>query len=288
MGNAPDKLAPLRQEIDSIDGQLHDLLMRRAEIVGEIGQQKASDGGPIFRPAREALLLRRLLARHHGDMPRAVVVRLWREIVASSIRLQSDFSVGYCLMGEHGDALRLANGQFGLDADVTRLASASQVVSAVGRDDVSVGLVPLPHSSDSPEWWAEMRNFPELHVMARLPWFRPASENGDAAGALVLAKGAPEDTGDDRTVLTFFCGSDVSRARFAELASQNDLDADTQAVAASPDGAGGRVHLADVAGFVAEDDARVRGLATLLGNAEVCWLGAYAAPFVDDVDDSKS
>lgn len=282
MGNAPDKLAPLRQEIDSIDEQLHDLLMRRAEIVGEIGQQKASDGGPTFRPAREALLLRRLLARHRGDLPRGVLVRLWREIVASSIRLQGDFSVGYCAVEGHGDGLRLAHGQFGLDANVTRLASASQVVSAVGRGDVSVGLVPLPHSSDSPEWWAEMRNLPEVKVVARLPWFRSASENADAVGAFVLAKSKPEDTDDDRSVLTFSCQDDVSRARFAELAGKNELDADTQAVAASPDGAGGRVHLVDVAGFVTEDDIRVRGLATLLGNAEVCWLGAYAAPFVDN------
>ena len=282
MGNAPDKLVPLRQEIDSIDRQLHDLLMRRAEIVGQIGQQKASDGGPTFRPAREALLLRRLLARHHGDLPRALLVRLWREIMASSIRFQGAFTVGYCPIEGHGDALRLANSQFGLDADITRLASASQVVSAVGRGDISVGLVPLPHSSGSPEWWAGMRNLPEVKIVARLPWFRSPSEKDDSVGAFVLSRSETEETGDDRTVLTFSYQDDVSRARFAELAVRNELDADTQAVAASPDGAGGGVHLVDIAGFVAADDPRMRGLATLLDDAEMCWLGAYAAPFFDN------
>jgi chorismate mutase / prephenate dehydratase len=208
-------------------------------------------------------------------------VRLWREIISSSTRLQGDFSVGFCPIEEDGVALRLANAQFGLDANVVKFASAAQVVLAVGRGDVSLGLVPLPHSSDSPEWWAQMQNVPQVRIVARLPWFLAKDENGEAPGAFVLAAGEPEPSDGDRSILTFACQSDVSRARFADLAAQNDLDADTQAVAAGPDGSGGRVHLVDVAGFVSEDDPRVRGLATLLDNAEPRWLGAYAVPFVD-------
>jgi len=281
MANASDSLAPLRREIDSIDENLHDLLMRRAEIVGEVGRQKASDGGPTFRPAREAQLLRRLLARHEGALPKGVLVRLWREILASSTRLQGSFSVGYFPIEGQGDALRLANSQFGLDANVQRFASAAQVVSAVGRGDASVGLVPLPHDSDTPEWWVEMQNAPKVQIVARLPWFVASPDTGDATGAFVVSTGTPEESGDDRSVLTFACDDDVSRARFAELARENKLVAENQAVAAGPDGSGGRTHLVDVAGFVTADDPRVRGLSTLLGEAEARLLGVYAAPFLD-------
>jgi chorismate mutase / prephenate dehydratase len=284
MANASDSLALLRREIDSIDENLHDLLMRRAEIVGEVGRLKASDGGPTFRPAREAQLLRRLLARHEGALPRGALVRLWREIVASSTRLQGAFSVGYCPIDGNGDALHLANSQFGMDADVLRFASAAQVVSAVARGDASVGLVPLPHDSDTPEWWAEMENVPKVQIVARLPWYVASPNAEDVTGALVVSTGTPEESGNDRSVLTFACDDGVSRARFAELARENKLDAETQAVAARPDGAGGRTHLADVAGFVAADDPRVLGLAGLLGDAEVRLLGAYAATFIDSPD----
>ena len=281
MGNAPDKLAPLRHEIDSIDEKLHDLLMRRAEIVGEVGRQKASDGGPTFRPAREAQLLRRLLARHEGGLPKGVLVRIWREIVASSTRLQAAFSAGYCAIEGEQAALRLALSQFGLDADVVRFASAAQVVSAVGRGEVSVGLVPPAHGSDAPEWWAEMRNAPEVKIVARLPWF-VSSGNSENIDAFIVAASAPENSGDDRSVLTFSCDADFSRARFSELAASNELDADTQAVADNPGDSGRRVHLVDVAGFVTADDPRVQGLATVLGEAEVSWLGAYVAPYIDN------
>ncbi|MDE0780161.1 MAG: chorismate mutase [Alphaproteobacteria bacterium] len=281
MANVPDSLAPMRREIDSIDESLHDLLMRRADIVGEIGRQKASDGGPTFRPAREAQLLRRLLARHEGALPKSFLVRLWREIVASSTRLQGSFSAGYCPIEGQGDALRLANSQFGLDANVVRFSSAVQVISAVGRGDVSVGIVPLPYNSNSPEWWEEMQNAPKVRIVARLPWFVSSADAEEGVGAFVVSTGEPEESGEDRSVLTFACGTDVSRARFAELARENKLASDTQAVALGPDQLCGRKHLVDVAGFVIEDDPRVRGLATLLGDAEVRFLGAYAAPFVD-------
>ena len=120
--------------------------------------------------------------------------------------------------------------------------------------------------------------------MARLPWYVASPNAEDVTGALVVSTGTPEESGNDRSVLTFACDDGVSRARFAELARENKLDAETQAVAARPDGAGGRTHLADVAGFVAAGDPRVLGLAGLLGDAEVRLLGAYAATFIDSPD----
>lgn len=281
MANASDSLAPLRREIDSIDEDLHDLLMRRAEIVGEVGRLKASDGGPTFRPAREAQLLRRLLARHEGALPPEVIVRLWREIVASSTRLQGAFSVAYSSIDGNSDTLHLANLQFGIDADVLRFASAMQVIAAVARGEASVGLVSFPQNSDTPEWWAEMDNVPEVQIVARLPWYVTAADIENMAGAFVISEGAPEESGSDRSVFTFACDDDVSQARFAELASKNKLDVETLAVTAWPDGSGSCTHLVDVAGFVTVDDTRVRGLAAFLGDAEVHLLGAYAVPFID-------
>src|SRR5262245_23985308 len=59
-------LAALRQQIDAIDQQMHDLLMRRTEAVLGIAAAKRESGEAVLRPAREAQVLRRLLARHKG------------------------------------------------------------------------------------------------------------------------------------------------------------------------------------------------------------------------------
>ena len=78
-------LDDLRREIDEIDDEMHDLLMRRTTVVDAIGALKKSDGVPAIRPGREATILRRLITRHEGKFPRALVVRIWREILSGKI-----------------------------------------------------------------------------------------------------------------------------------------------------------------------------------------------------------
>jgi chorismate mutase-like protein len=73
-------LADLRREIDRIDDALHDLIMRRAELTAGVAASKPGGSGTV-RPAREAAILRRLVARHKGSFPRAIVARIWREII---------------------------------------------------------------------------------------------------------------------------------------------------------------------------------------------------------------
>jgi chorismate mutase-like protein len=99
----PDKqLAALRAEIDAIDSQLHDLLMRRTDLAVEVGEVKArvqplggtpADGSKFIRPAREALILRRLVARHQGKLPKAVIVRMWREMISALLQVEGPFVV---------------------------------------------------------------------------------------------------------------------------------------------------------------------------------------------------
>ncbi len=77
----------LRAELDRIDDELHDGLMRRAEIVPEIGALGAKGGVPL-RPGREASIIRRLLARNRPPLQPATVVRIWRELLAGSTAQQ--------------------------------------------------------------------------------------------------------------------------------------------------------------------------------------------------------
>ena len=68
MSASPPSLEELRREIDEIDDAIHDLLMRRAQVVEQVGIAKRPDN-QIVRPGREAVILRRLAARHTGSFP---------------------------------------------------------------------------------------------------------------------------------------------------------------------------------------------------------------------------
>ena len=88
-----DALAALRSEIDHLDDQLHDLVMRRADVVATLAASRVKGGASPLRPGREAMILRRLLARHQGALPGGAVVRLWREIFGASSAMQGGFAV---------------------------------------------------------------------------------------------------------------------------------------------------------------------------------------------------
>ncbi|MBN43567.1 MAG: chorismate mutase [Alphaproteobacteria bacterium] len=273
MNPVPEDLAALRREIDSIDEKLHDLLMQRGEVVAKIGHQKSAGGEVTFRPAREAQLLKRLLTRHRGDLPGYAVVRIWREIIAASIRIQGELSVGYCPIEEHGAALRLAKGYFGIDAIVVRFESASHVISAIDCGEVSVGLVPLPQASDVPGWWSGIRDKPDIHAVARLPWFL---ETADAAAALVVARTVPEASGDDRSLLMFSCPSAVNRARVGEACAAEGLAIVSQVVTGDPRGSDQILYLLEFEGFVGAEDSRIQTLVARLEASTARLLGAFA------------
>ena len=91
---AVPSLADLRVEIDRIDAEMHELLMKRSEIIGRlIKVKKTADSGSAFRPAREADMMRRLVERHRGILPLDTAESIWRVIIATFTYVQAPFKV---------------------------------------------------------------------------------------------------------------------------------------------------------------------------------------------------
>src|SRR6202043_3200775 len=91
---APPSLEVLRKEIDSIDAQVHSLLMQRGDIIDRlISVKQTQEVGSAFRPAREADMRRRLVKRHRGILPLDTVETIWRVIISTFTYVQAPFSV---------------------------------------------------------------------------------------------------------------------------------------------------------------------------------------------------
>ena len=77
-------LASLREEIDSIDSQLVDLLAQRRAVTSKVGELKSRVGMPIYAPERETQLInmRRVQAENIGvspDLIEDILRRLMRD-----------------------------------------------------------------------------------------------------------------------------------------------------------------------------------------------------------------
>ncbi len=270
-------LARLRRQIDDIDDQVHDLLMQRTDVAGKIGALK--NGAGHMRPGREATVLRRLIARHKGALPRALIVRIWREIFSANTALQGPLAVAvYAPEGTFGYR-NLARDHFGWRTPMTAFRSAAQVLEAVSDGKASVGVLPVPHGDETEPWWRNLaRDGGELpRIVARLPFAVLDAPRGDGPEALAIGLAAPEPTDRDHSYLTVETGEVISRSQLMEILTASGLGAlDIQAC----DEGGRSLHLVEVEGFVAADDERLAQLLELSeGRLAHAWaVGGFAVP----------
>lgn len=269
-------LAALRRRIDEVDDGLQDLLIRRTELVEQVGRLKEQDGTHAFRPGREAQVLRRLVARHRGRFPKAVLVRLWREIMSSAVAVQGELSVAVC-----EGCWDVARDHFGSQTPLLALPGAEETMLAVIDGRAALGVLPLADDDAPDPWWLKLGLSGETHpmVVARLPFGAPGNAAGAYTDACVIATTAPEASGDDCTLIALEAAATVGSATLTDafLATRLDVNAIAQCER------NGRIaHLLEVEALLAADDQRLAPVLRAIGaDGRVAWLGIYARPLSD-------
>jgi chorismate mutase len=164
-------LADLRREIDRIDEAMHELLIERSAIIDRlIAVKQTQESGSAFRPAREADMMRRLVERHHGNLPLDTVEGIWRVIISTFTYVQAPFAMHADLSA--GDALMRdsARFHFGFTVPFEPHMGASSVVAAVSASKGDLGLVPAFATAGSGPWWAALEFDAAPKIIARLPF----------------------------------------------------------------------------------------------------------------------
>lgn len=274
-------LDDLRRRIDEIDDELHDLIMERIAVVERIAGTKQRDGIVAIRPGREAQILRRLVARHRGPMSRAMLVRVWRELISGAIALQGDFAVAVSAVDERSDYWDLARDHFGSHTPMTVYHSVSEVLRAVGEKRAAIGVLPMPVEGEPTPWWPLLAGAGAAapRVLARLPFGSRGNARGDGGvDALAIGHGTPDPTGDDRSLVAFETDGEVSRARLIDTLKSVGLRVTLFAAFERENER--RWSLVELDDVVHADDPRlVRALALLAERiAGIAHLGGYAKP----------
>ncbi|MEO6334298.1 MAG: chorismate mutase [Pyrinomonadaceae bacterium] len=94
------KLEECRRQIDELDAAIVDMLNRRSTLSKKIGRLKLQAGLPIIDPAREEIVLRRILNKNSGSVEDQSLARLYREILNESRRIQNDLAGELASIGE--------------------------------------------------------------------------------------------------------------------------------------------------------------------------------------------
>ncbi len=143
------RLEPLRAHIDALDEQILDLLNERARTALEVGEvKKAFDaGGPVLKPEREALVVRRLQDVNAGPVPAEAIQAVWNQIISACRGLESTLTVAY--LGPQGSfSEQAAYEHFGHAIGGLRCESFDEVFRAVEAGQADVGMVPVENSTE--------------------------------------------------------------------------------------------------------------------------------------------
>lgn len=271
----------LRREIDGIDDAIHDLLMKRTRIIEKVRHLKRNSAIKI-RPSREADILYRLIARHEGPFPRRELVRVWREIIIATLRLEGAFAVATYQPEESSAYWDLARDQYGAFSSLTGYQSVRRVVEAVRSGEATVGILPMPKSDDVDPWWRHLvaLGSEAPRIVARLPFAGPGNARDVNAEALVICQVAAEPTGRDRTFFAVEAADEIGLERMILGVTEADLPATFAALwhdAQAPDT---WLYLVEVDGFIADDDPRpTRFIETFERPVtRIVPLGCYAQP----------
>ena len=146
-----DKLTVVRAEIDAIDAQLLDLLNRRAQCAQRVGQIKMQhgDAGFIYRPEREAQVLRRIQEINPGPLSGDSVTWFFREVMSACLSLERPLAIAF--LGPLGTFSESAatNSERTCCPSPNFMPRTPRAVRPIGRTSSSSNQTALPASETS-------------------------------------------------------------------------------------------------------------------------------------------
>lgn len=284
----PTKIDDLRREIDGIDDAIHDLVMRRAQLAEALGGMRAGDRVDLVRPAREAVTLRRLAARHTGPFPVQALTRIWREMMGALACLEGPFAVAVFAPEDRRGFWDVARDHYGSSTPMLPVNSPAAAVRAVADGTASVAVVPVPDEDDPDPWWRFLmsEDAKTPRIVARLPFCGRGNARGDDREALAIALLPHEATGDDCTLLGIELSEDVSRGRIKDPLEAAGLPTISFRSWFGRDSAETPIHMIEIADFVGSQDPRLAAVTAALGEKllRLTPLGGYAVPLAASGD----
>jgi chorismate mutase / prephenate dehydratase len=147
---APASLGSIREQIDSIDARIHELLNERARHAQQVGLSKKSEGvstADFYRPEREAQVLRQALERNKGPLRNEEIVRLFREIMSACLAQQEPLKIAF--LGPEGTFSQQAVlKHFGHSVRALPLTTIAEVFEEVQSGHADFGVVPIENSTE--------------------------------------------------------------------------------------------------------------------------------------------
>lgn len=286
-------LVDYRKQIDALDDKIIDLLIERIAVVQNVGKLKktTAPGQCPIRAGREADMIRRIMKKFESTaFPPAAAGAMWRLIIGASTSVESQLNLSVYSQDGNNDLYWLGREYFGFFNPSTKQPHVKRVIGDVMDKKASIGILPMPHSSDEDFWWTNLmqKEGDRPKIFAYIPFIHPDTLSKEMNGALAIACINPEPTDDDTSLVVLETDFNVSQNRLQTAFSNAKLDAKwIQITTPNPSA---RYHLIEVKGFITEEHKEFNAVLSSLGNETVLnsyYLGSYASPILKDKESAQ-
>jgi chorismate mutase/prephenate dehydratase len=142
------ELENLRSQIDKIDNEIFELLQKRLELVGEVGEFKRNGDvdkfKTIIRPEREREMVlsvyQRALDEGFEKKIALGLANLWRNIIALSVNYEEDTRIA--VVETHPECLSQAQQYFGFYSEFILCGSVSEALEKLISDEATIAIFP--------------------------------------------------------------------------------------------------------------------------------------------------
>jgi len=140
-----DLLKDFRSDIDAIDAKVLKLVNERAKLAREIGHVK--EDGVIYRPEREAQVLRMMQEANEGPLASEAVSNIFRAVMSNCRALEKKLSIAFLgPIGTYTEEAALK--QFGEGCNAIVCGSIDEVFRTLEADQADYAVVPVENSTE--------------------------------------------------------------------------------------------------------------------------------------------
>ncbi len=248
----------LRHEIDAVDDQMHDLLMKRVDLVERIGRLKAETAGRetsfAMRPKREIEIMRRLWKRHKGNLDKDILMRIWREIISACVNLQSPLTLAVFMPERGMGNLEIARDYFGTYTPMISCRSVSLVLKELTQGEANVAILSLNDDKQTCWWYTVAMEYKRsVNIFLKLPL---VSVRDDGRSVYALSKQPFEESGEDKTLLVAETDGTLSLSTLDLLLKASGIATNAICDTYMPDMMR-KAYLFEVEGYLSDKDKRL-------------------------------
>ncbi len=188
-----EKLADIRSKIDALDRHILSAIEDRAALASAVVAAKS--GQHIFRPGREADLIRGLVAA--SSLSPQMIEVIWRQMIANNINNQQRLKIA---MGDDAEMQSTAAFCFGVAIDQVIGSNAADVIDAVAKGDADLGV--LPYGQTNPNWLDDLsRQNGQVFIIGITPFIKGQEIAGTVLkDAVIVARQLPDASQADVTL----------------------------------------------------------------------------------------